>query len=330
MSSNMVGDVDAKVGVYYMSNSGAPGTIADAAIALLRGEDWSPPAERKAIALDAKTHQGEAPVGAAEGNGFRVTVEMTSLLGTAGDDFNSILTSLGYRVRRTPKLATPPADVTPPVETEAQIDAAADATANDDASATVEGTLAVPAETVAEAPALESATADLGAAPPPAEAPAVAEARAVADAPADDAAPSGEDAKPAEPEFDEVWFPGGRRPDNPRHQNKRPHRADHANGSEAPAEGSRPPRRFNRDNAAPRAEGAAVKAGAPNRPRFENKRPKQFGDDKKPFEGKKFAGKRGGDREDWKEHRPREKRDVPLDPDSPWAALAALRNPKPE
>jgi CubicO group peptidase (beta-lactamase class C family) len=54
MSSNMVGDVDAKVGVYYMSNSGAPGSIADAAIALLRGEDWAPPADRKTIALDAK------------------------------------------------------------------------------------------------------------------------------------------------------------------------------------------------------------------------------------------------------------------------------------
>ena len=54
MSSNMVGDVDAKVGVYYMSNSGAPSSIADAALALLRGEDWQPPAERKAIALDAK------------------------------------------------------------------------------------------------------------------------------------------------------------------------------------------------------------------------------------------------------------------------------------
>ena len=55
MSSNMVGDVDAKVGVYYMSNSGAPGSIADAAIALLQGQDWAPPAERKPIALDAKT-----------------------------------------------------------------------------------------------------------------------------------------------------------------------------------------------------------------------------------------------------------------------------------
>ncbi len=52
-SSNMVGDVDAKVGVYYMSNSGAPGAIADAAIRLLQGEDYVPPAEKKAIAVNA-------------------------------------------------------------------------------------------------------------------------------------------------------------------------------------------------------------------------------------------------------------------------------------
>ena len=43
------------------------------------------------------------PAGAAEGNGFRVTVEMTSLLGCAGDDFASILTSLGYRVAPHPE-----------------------------------------------------------------------------------------------------------------------------------------------------------------------------------------------------------------------------------
>ena len=68
-----------------------------------------------------------------------------------------------------------------------------------------------------------------------------------------------------------------------------------------------------------------------NKPRFD-KRPKQFGTDKKPFDKPKFGGgKRDrGEREDWREHRPREKRDVALDPDSPWAALAALRNPKPE
>jgi CubicO group peptidase (beta-lactamase class C family) len=53
-SSNMVGDVDAKVGVYYMSNSGAPAEIADAAIALLRGEDYTPLADRKRVAVDQK------------------------------------------------------------------------------------------------------------------------------------------------------------------------------------------------------------------------------------------------------------------------------------
>lgn len=55
MSSLMLGDVDAKVGVYFMSNSGGPGSIGDAALKLLRGEDYTPPAEKKAIAVDAKT-----------------------------------------------------------------------------------------------------------------------------------------------------------------------------------------------------------------------------------------------------------------------------------
>lgn len=43
-SSWMIGDVDAKVGVYYMSNSGAPVGLGMAAIRLLRGENYVPPA----------------------------------------------------------------------------------------------------------------------------------------------------------------------------------------------------------------------------------------------------------------------------------------------
>jgi hypothetical protein len=50
----MMGDVDARVGVYYMSNSGAPQELAGAALALLRGEDWIPLADRKGIAVDPK------------------------------------------------------------------------------------------------------------------------------------------------------------------------------------------------------------------------------------------------------------------------------------
>jgi ATP-dependent RNA helicase SUPV3L1/SUV3 len=277
---------------------------------------------RPLIALDAKTHQGELPAGAAEANGFRVTVEMTSLLGTAGEDFASILTAIGYRVRRTPKAIPAPSDASKN-----------DAAVNEAAAETVEGTVPAATEPAAEAAAVETATADLGAPAPTAEAaPAEAEAK-----PPEDAKPADE-TKAAEPEFDEVWFPGGRRPDSPRHQNRRPARADGAAVEGAPAEGARLPRRFNRDNAAPRPDGDKPQGDRPQgdrpphhgKPRFDNaKARKPFGEDRKPFEGKpKFAGKR--DQGDWKEHRPREKREVALDPDSPWAALAALRNPKAE
>jgi ATP-dependent RNA helicase SUPV3L1/SUV3 len=285
---------------------------------------------RPLIALDAKTHQGELPVGAAEGNGFRVTVEMTSLLGTAGEDFASILTSLGYRLRRTPKVAAVPVEITPPVETEAQIEDLVDAQTTEAAMDAVEGAAVeapkaeIVAEKVEEAAEVETATADLGAPAPEAESTAPAAEAAAADA----------STAPTEPEFDDVWFPGGRRPDNPRHQNRRPARAD-ATPGEAPAEGARPPRRFNRDNTAPKPAAAdgAEKPQGQARPRFDNNKPRRdFGGDKKPFEGKpKFNGKRSDKpREDWKEHRPREERKVALDPDSPWAALAALRNPKQE
>jgi CubicO group peptidase (beta-lactamase class C family) len=54
MSSLMMGDLDARVGVYFMSNSGAPGIIAEAAIKLLRGEEYVPPAPKKPIAVDPK------------------------------------------------------------------------------------------------------------------------------------------------------------------------------------------------------------------------------------------------------------------------------------
>jgi len=53
-SSHMMGDVDARVGVYFMSNSGAPTSIAQAAIKLLRGEEYTPPAKRKFISVDQK------------------------------------------------------------------------------------------------------------------------------------------------------------------------------------------------------------------------------------------------------------------------------------
>jgi len=51
-NSVMMGDVDARVGVYMMSNSGVPSSIGEAAIHLLRGEEYTLPEDREYIEVD--------------------------------------------------------------------------------------------------------------------------------------------------------------------------------------------------------------------------------------------------------------------------------------
>ena len=51
---------------------------------------------------------GPKPPGALSGGGFTVVNGMTSLTGASGEDFASILRSLGYRMERRPKPAEPP------------------------------------------------------------------------------------------------------------------------------------------------------------------------------------------------------------------------------
>ena len=73
---------------------------------------------------------GEKPTGAFDGRGFVVTQAMTSLTGSAGEDFASILRALGYRMDRRPPLPPKPVPVevvtgtasveTPPVEASAE------------------------------------------------------------------------------------------------------------------------------------------------------------------------------------------------------------------
>ena len=50
---------------------------------------------------------GQKPPGAVAGGGFTVVNTMTSLTGASGEDFASILRSLGYRMERRPKPAEP-------------------------------------------------------------------------------------------------------------------------------------------------------------------------------------------------------------------------------
>ena len=57
---------------------------------------------RPAIAYRPGITPGEPPPGAADGDGFVATVAMTSLVGCAGEDFASILKSLGYVAERRP------------------------------------------------------------------------------------------------------------------------------------------------------------------------------------------------------------------------------------
>jgi ATP-dependent RNA helicase SUPV3L1/SUV3 len=56
---------------------------------------------------------GLRPPGAYNGFGFIVTGAMTSLTGASGEDFASILRSLGYRMEKRPKPAEPPAPPAP-------------------------------------------------------------------------------------------------------------------------------------------------------------------------------------------------------------------------
>ena len=58
-----------------------------------------------------ETSPGAKPAGAFDGRGFVVTQAMTSLTGSAGEDFASILRALGYRMERRAALPPKPAPV---------------------------------------------------------------------------------------------------------------------------------------------------------------------------------------------------------------------------
>ena len=98
---------------------------------------------------------GSKPGGAFDGRGFVVTQAMTSLTGSAGEDFASVLRALGYRMDRRPPLPPKPEPVevvaaeTPPVE--ASTEAAAE-TPTEAAAAEVPAAEAPAVEVTAELP----------------------------------------------------------------------------------------------------------------------------------------------------------------------------------
>ncbi len=133
---------------------------------------------------------GSKPAGTVEGGGFTATPAMTSLTGASGEDFASILRSLGYRLERRPKPAEPA-----PVVAES----------------------ATPVEAVAASPDSSALLLDV-------DFPA---AEVVKDQTSAEAAPPAAASAAEEPAYIEVWRPGGRQ-ERPARQGKprRPRRSE--------------------------------------------------------------------------------------------------------
>jgi len=214
---------------------------------------------RPAIAYRPGVTPGDPPPGTADGDGFVITVSMTSLAGCSGEMFASILRSLGYHAQQrkgpaitvplVPKAATEPvkpviaeaeapaaeapAEAVEAAADEASVEAVAEAPVTEVQDATpaaaetpetVEPEEAAPAEV---AP-VEAASEDVASAETAVEAATITEpdvASAETAAPDVEAAPEAE-AAPVEEALIEVWRPhrhqqAPRRFDN---KNRRPHR----------------------------------------------------------------------------------------------------------
>ena len=146
---------------------------------------------------------GTKPAGAFNGFGFTVTGAMTSLTGASGEDFASILRSLGYRVEKRPKPkdeAAAAATPTPSATAEAPADAApaAEVTETAEHAPTLAPDAEPPAAAADEPQSLAEPAAVETAAPEQAT-----NADAKASVQLETAA-----AAPAEPDMIEVWRPG--------------------------------------------------------------------------------------------------------------------------
>lgn len=325
---------------------------------------------------------GEKPAGAFDGSGFLATVAMTSLAGCAGEDFASILRSLGYRMERRPApVEAAPAEAAPveaaPIEALPVEAAASESVASDVVADVPVGTDVAFDHTVE--PALEPEAAAAAAAVPvdaPAEISAdvtavsgavftdpvfdqtiepaletVAEAEAAAEP-----APAAE-TTPAEPAMIEIWRPG--RPPGqhrPAHRGKggparsgRPEASAAAPAGESPAreggrgesgrgEGERGRRPFRDErrnegrgeSRGPRPEGDQRAARPPRRDenrgeRGEGRREDRPGGGRPPRPQNERFGGRQDQRADRPEPRQDTRRDKPVDPDSPFAKLLALK-----
>ena len=229
---------------------------------------------------------GPKPDGVFDGRSFLITGAMTSLTGASGEDFASILRSLGYRMDRKPKPAEPAAPLVAVAEaTSLATDAAASAAP---AEVYATGSRARANASPAELPSrsllpepefVTPETVPLVEEPAIPQSEAVAKSEAVSTDAGTDAVAAGAPATgspteapaPEEPAFIEVWRPAGRADRRP-HRPRRPQREQQTQVTEAGAAAS--------TTAAP-TEGvttpapsdAAAAGRGPRRPREQGDRP---------------------------------------------------------
>jgi ATP-dependent RNA helicase SUPV3L1/SUV3 len=302
------------------------------------------------------------PEGAYDGRRFVATPAMLSILGATADDIEEILKGLGYRADSVPaEEAAAHLAATTPAPAAATPDAAAAAGTEDaTAEADVEGRTEEVAEEAKAAAAqaeVEAVTTEASpeapaeaAAETPAEAPVevsaetAAEGRAAdaAEAPASDAVEAGE-APVAEEKRVLLWRPGGGRPEQQNRGERRggPRREGHPAGdgqrrNERGGDGRQPNRNRNGDQRRddrPREARAGESGERPggdrqgrndNRPRNNERNDRNKGDRNDRQDRGPRPDRHGKPQNQNFEARPPRK-DKPIDPDSPFAKLAVLK-----
>jgi ATP-dependent RNA helicase SUPV3L1/SUV3 len=294
---------------------------------------------------------GAKPQGAVAGGGFTVVNAMTSLTGASGEDFASILRSLGYRMEQRPK----PAEPTPPVTTPGLPAEVADlAASGEEAAVAAESAEAAPhpaggdAETDAATPpdiVSDAPLAPVDAPEPEAETATAQESQQIAGPPSASseevglASPSGPLAEngesdiiaaaatppPPEPILIEVWRPGrparpeGRRRPRDRHREAGKNRAK-GTGEQMQDAGA-PAVATEAAAAAPPAELTAAGPAEPGKPERQTRHHRRRGPDQR-FERPRREGQRPPH---VARHERQERREKAPDPNSPFAKLAALK-----
>ncbi|WP_113259589.1 helicase-related protein [Agrobacterium cavarae] len=265
--------------------------------------------------LQWKPGQQPRPEGAYDGRRFTTTTAMLSILGATLDDMEEILKGLGYRADQVSaeEAATflaaqsggaAKADATEAAPAEEAASDDADASDASEQEASAEAATETPAEVKAEEPKSEEATAE--------------------EATAQEAKPEEAAAENAEPKPVLLWRPGGRN-DNQRSDNRRPGNRNAGNRGEGERrEGGegRPGNRQNANRDGNREGDRKREGGRPdNKARGNNNRGDRPERKDRPERNDRGGKPQGQQRFEAKPPR----KEKPMDPDSPFAKLAALK-----